>query len=261
MPEKFLTSVLLLLLSTGCATNTAPIKPVENKPILQSDMQKSSYAQGIQYMKFLKQSEIPLDQDLFVLGMNDELNKNPARLDPEQLQRGQDWVYVQQFLYNEKIGKENSKTGTAFLDANKQKPGVHTTASGLQYKILVNGKSTNKLKLKDIALVRYRLARISGEELANTQKSPKIPELPIAGLVKGWQEALLMMTASSKWELYIPSNLAYGEVGAPEGKIQQNETLIFDVELVGIKPPSSAKAAVKALTAAPDGDIKPSSRW
>ena len=78
-------------------------------------------------------------------------------------------------------------------------------------------------------------------------------------LIKGWQEALLMMTEGSKWQLYVPPGLALGESGTPEGNIQPNETLIIDVEVLEIKPPGSDKT--KALTTGPNSDIKPSSRW
>lgn len=261
MLHKCSMSILILFLSTGCATNTSRTKTAENKPILQSDQQKSSYAQGVQYMNNLQQSKIPLDQDLFVLGMNDALHKNPLSLNAEQLQRGQDWIFVQQLLYNEKVGKENVLKGKNFLDTNKLKPDVHTTSSGLQYKILTDGNGAKKPTLKDTVLIRYRITRLEGEELTSTEKSPNPPEVPLANLLKGWQEAMLLMTVGSKWQIYVPSSLAYGEAGAPQGKVQQNETLIFDVELVGIKPPSSAKAKAKELTAGPNGDIKPSSRW
>ncbi len=264
MQYKFFILMITTILTAGCATNTttntANNSP-ENQPVLQTDMQKSSYAQGVQYMNNLQQSKIPLDQDLFVLGMNDALNKAPLRLKPEQLQRGQDWVFVQQLLYNEKVGKENVLKGKVFLDANKQKPGIHTTASGLQYKILTDGNGTKKPTIKDTALIRYRIARLDGEELTSTEKTPNPSEVPLTNLLKGWQEAMLMMTVGSKWQIYVPSSLAYGEAGAPEGKVQQNETLVIDVELVGIKPPSTAKAITKELTAGPNGDIKPSSRW
>lgn len=212
-------------------------------------------------MNNLQQSKIPLDQYLFVLGMNDALNKKPMRLNPEQMQRGQDWVFVQQVLYNEKVGKENLKKGKAFLDANKRSPVVHSTASGLQYKVITDGLNNRKPSLNDTVLVHYRITRLDGEELTSTQKNPDPSEVAVAGLMKGWQEAMLLMTEGAAWRLFIPPHLAYGEGGAPEGKVQQNETLILEVKLVGIKPPSSAKAKAKELTAGPGGDIKPSSRW
>ncbi|NOS73396.1 MAG: hypothetical protein HOP36_02405 [Methyloglobulus sp.] len=261
MPKKYSITIIVLLLSNGCATTTPTnsTKPAENKPLLESDMQKSSYAQGFLYMKHLQKSDIPLDRDLFLLGMNDALNKTPTHLNPEQLQRGQDWVYVQQFLYKEKVGAENLKKGEAFLAANKTKPDVKTTTSGLQYKVLADGKSNRKPKFQDKVQMRYRMSRLNGEELSNTENSAKAQELPVKGLIKGWQEALLMMTEGSKWQLYVPPGLALGESGTPEGNIQPNETLIIDVEVLEIKPPASAKT--KALATGPSGDIKPSSRW
>ncbi|MDO9162539.1 MAG: FKBP-type peptidyl-prolyl cis-trans isomerase N-terminal domain-containing protein [Methylococcaceae bacterium] len=232
MADKISKVVMLLLFLAGCSTTS--IKPVENKLLLQSDLQKSSYAQGVQYMKNLQQSEIPLDQALFVQGLNDVLNKKLLRLNPAELQKGQDWVFVQQVLHNEKVAAENLKIGKAFLDANKQKPGVQTTASGLQYKILMSGKSARKPNLSDTLQLRYRITRLDGQELTSTEKDSKIPEVQVDGLIKGWQEAMLLMTEGAKWQLFVPSDLAYGEVGAPDGRLGPNETLIYDVELVAI---------------------------
>jgi hypothetical protein len=96
-------SIGLLMLLTGCATTP----PIPSKgPVLTTDMQKSSYAQGILYMKNLQLSEIPLDKDLFLLGKKDVLNKTPPSLNPEQLTRGRDWVYVQQMLYMDRTSKK-----------------------------------------------------------------------------------------------------------------------------------------------------------
>ena len=105
--------------------------------------------------------------------MKDAMSKLPARLNPEQLQRGQDWVYVKQFLYKEKVGAENLKKGEVFLAANKAKPDVKTTNSGLQYKVLADGKSNRKPKFQDKVQMRYRMSRLNGEELSNTENSAK----------------------------------------------------------------------------------------
>jgi FKBP-type peptidyl-prolyl cis-trans isomerase FklB len=251
-------TISLLALSVGCAT----MQPTLSKEtVLTTDMQKSSYAQGVLYMKNLQQSEIPLDPDLFMLGISDVLDKTPLRLNPEQLVRGRDWVYVQQMLYTERTSQKNEAEGDAFLKTNKNKAGVVTLASGVQYKILIEGKSKQKPTLKDTVTMRYRITRLNGELFSSTENTPKVPDVAVNTIMQGWQEPLLLMTVGSKWELYVPGSLAYGEAGAPEGKLGANETMIFNVELIGIKPPSLAKATTKALTAGSDGDIKPSSRW
>jgi FKBP-type peptidyl-prolyl cis-trans isomerase len=256
MTFKICSTAMAFTLLAGCtATPTVP-----TEPILQTDQQKSSYAQGVNYLQNLQKSEISLDQSLFVLGMNDVLNKQPLRLNPAELQKGQDWVFVQGVLHNEKISAENLAKGKAFLAENKQKPGIITTASGLQYKVLTPGKSSRKPTLKESAQVRFRIAQLDGKELTNTEKAAKVPEVQIASLVPGWQEAMLLMTEGSKWQLFVPSELAYGEAGAP-GHLAPNETLIYDVELVGISASPSAKANTEEKIASPTGDVKPSSSW
>lgn len=246
MADKFLLASLLLLLLACTTTSTKITSP---EPVLQNDLQKSSYAQGVQYMQNLQQYDIPLAQDQFLMGINDALNKKAIRLTPEQLEKGQFWVVLQQANYNDKIGAENLTKGKAFLRANKQKPGVISLPSGLQYKVLAEGMGKRKPTLKDTASVRYRISRINGDELAKSGEDPKAqPDVQVSNVIKGWQEALLLMPVGSKWQLYIPSELAYGAAGAPEGKLEPNETLIFDVELVGIK---AAKPLVEGVAALP----------
>jgi FKBP-type peptidyl-prolyl cis-trans isomerase FklB len=255
MTKRTLSLIIgLLALVVGCATTQSTIN---KDPDLTTDMQKSSYAQGVNYMKMLQQNEIPIDRDLFLLGLNDVLNKTPLRLSPEQLLRGRDWVYVQQMLYTERTSQKNGAEGEAFLKANKNKAGVVTLASGVQYKILAEGKSKQKPTVKDTVVMRYRITRINGELFSSTENTPQVPEVAVNSIMEGWQEPLLLMTVGSKWELYVPGHLAYGEAGAPEGKLGPNETMIFNVELIGIKPPSSDKALMNGS----NGNIKPSSRW
>jgi FKBP-type peptidyl-prolyl cis-trans isomerase len=201
-----------------------------------------------------------LDTDLFLLGIKDVLNKTPLRLNPEQLTRGWDWVCVQQMLYTERTSQKNGTAGEAFLRANKTKADVVTLASGVQYKMLIEGKSKQKPRITDTVSMRYRISKINGELFASTETKPKIPEVAVNSIMRGWQEALLLMTVGSKWELYVPGALAYGEDGAPEGKLGPNETMIIAVELISIKPQSS-RAKVKAQKVGSDSGIKPSSSW
>jgi FKBP-type peptidyl-prolyl cis-trans isomerase FklB len=225
--------IVLNHLITGCAGNQ--LKTAQELE-LQSELQKSSYAQGVQHMKNLKQYNTPLDQDAFLKGMNDILEKHPIRLSAKELQSGLDWVVIQQLLYNDKIAPINLAKGKTYLAANKQKTGVVTLPSGLQYKVIKKGNGLRKPSLSDTVNVRYRISRINGEELADSQKdSTAPPEVKLINAIKGWQEALLLMAQGDKWQLFIPSDLAYGTTGAPIGKVEPNETLIYDVELMGIK--------------------------
>jgi FKBP-type peptidyl-prolyl cis-trans isomerase len=252
------TTALLLLALSGCAANPAPPQSGA-EPALQSDQQKSSYAQGVRYMRLLKSSEIPLDQALFMLGVNDVLAGRPIRLNDAELQKGEDWVFVQRVQYGQKLAAANLTKGQAFLDANKQQPGVTATASGLQYKVLQPGQGSAKPSAKDSALVHFRISRLDGKELTNTAGQATPVEVQVGSLIAGWQEAMQLMNEGAKWQLFIPAELAYGEAGAPDGRLGPNEALVYEVELLKILPPSQANSTATGLT--PASEVKQTSSW
>lgn len=123
--------------------------------------------------------------------------------------------------------------GEAFLAANKTKPGVVTLPDGLQYKIITEGTGP-KPKSNDTVTVNYAGTLIDGKEFDSSYKRGQPATFPVNGVIPGWVEALQLMKVGSVWELYIPPTLAYGERGAPP-VIGKNETLVFKVELLGIK--------------------------
>lgn len=129
-------------------------------------------------------------------------------------------------------GEANRKEGEAFLAANKSKPGVVTLPSGLQYKILVEGKGP-KPTASDTVNCNYRGTLINGKEFDSSAKHGGPASFQVGGVIKGWTEALQLMPVGSKWQLFIPSDLAYGDRGAG-ADIGPNETLIFEVELLSI---------------------------
>lgn len=131
-------------------------------------------------------------------------------------------------------GDANKKTGEDFLAANKTKDGVITLPSGLQYKILTTG-SGPKPAASDTVECNYRGTLINGTEFDSSYKRGQPASFPVSGVIKGWTEALQLMPVGSKWQLFIPPDLAYGERGAG-GDIGPDETLIFEVELLSIKP-------------------------
>ena len=134
----------------------------------------------------------------------------------------------------------NKQQGDAFLDANKAKEGVVTLPSGLQYKVLTEGKGP-KPAAQDTVECNYKGTLIDGTEFDSTAKHGGKPAtFPVSGVIKGWTEALQLMPVGSKWQLFIPSDLAYGARGAG-GVIGPGSTLIFEVELVSIQPKAAAK--------------------
>lgn len=129
-------------------------------------------------------------------------------------------------------GASARKEGEAFLAANKTKEGVQTLPDGLQYKVLQQG-SGPKPTANDTVTVNYRGTLIDGKEFDSSYKRGQPISFPVSGVIKGWTEALQLMPVGSKWQLYIPSDLAYGDQGAG-ADIGPGQTLIFDVELLGI---------------------------
>ena len=129
--------------------------------------------------------------------------------------------------------EQNKAQGEAFLAANKNKPGVVTLADGLQYKIIVDGKG-EKPTANDSVTVHYAGTLIDGTEFDSSYKRKEPATFPLRAVIPGWTEALQLMKVGSTWELYIPAMLAYGSRGAPPS-IGPNQTLIFKVELLGIK--------------------------
>jgi FKBP-type peptidyl-prolyl cis-trans isomerase len=150
-------------------------------------------------------------------------------------------------------GDANKKEGEAFLAANKGKEGVVTLPSGLQYKILTPGTGP-KPTATDSVVCNYKGTLINGTEFDSSYKRGEPATFPVTGVIKGWTEALQLMPVGSKWQLFIPSDLAYGARGTPGGPIGPNATLIFEVELMSIKdknpPPDKVPAPGGATGAA-----------
>ena len=127
------------------------------------------------------------------------------------------------------------KAGKLFLAENAKKEGVKTLPSGLQYKVLKKGKGGKSPKLTDTVVAHYRGTLLDGTEFDSSYRRNEPLELPVGGVIPGWIEALQLMHVGDKWQLFIPSDLAYGPRGTPGGPIPPNSTLIFDIELLGIK--------------------------
>ena len=148
------------------------------------------------------------------------------------------------------MGEANKKEGEAFLATNKAKQGVVTLPSGLQYKILKEGTGP-KPTATDSVVCNYRGTLINGTEFDSSYKRGQPATFPVVGVIKGWTEALQLMPVGSKWQLVIPSSLAYGERGAG-GDIGPNATLIFEVELMSIQEKPKAEPAAAPATPKPE---------
>lgn len=215
--------------ATGTKTAAAPL-------VLKTDKEKQSYAMGMNLGTGMKRQGVALDPAMVARGMRDVQNgaktamtEEEARAALTQLQTG---IRAKMEAKSHEEGAANRKVGDDFLAANKSKAGVVTLPSGLQYKILTEGTGP-KPTASDTVSCNYRGTLINGKEFDSSYKRGQPASFPVNGVIKGWTEALQLMPVGSKWELYIPPDLAYGDRGAG-GDIGPGETLIFQVELLSI---------------------------
>jgi FKBP-type peptidyl-prolyl cis-trans isomerase len=261
--------------TTPAAKTPAPLT-------LTTPKDKTSYAIGMSIGKNIargmQEQSLDIDQAILLRGMKDglaggetlmtddevktvmlELQKD-ARLKQEEMRKKQEEIAKAQ-------GEVNKKQGDAFLAENKTKEGVVTLPSGLQYKILQQGTGP-KPTAADTVVCNYRGTLINGKEFDSSYKRGQPATFPLGQVIKGWTEALQLMPVGSKWQLFLPPDLAYGERSmGPD--ITPYSTLIFEVELVSIKPPEkpadkpadkpaaanpAAKSADKPSTAEPSAE-------
>ena len=222
---------------------------------LTTSKQKASYAIGMNWGTGLHRQAIDVDTAALLQGMKDALaggktllTEDEARTALMQLQKE---MQEKQQAKAAAEGEANKKEGDAFLAANKSKEGVVTLPSGLQYKILKEG-SGPKPTATDSVVCNYKGTLINGTEFDSSYKRGEPATFPVTGVIKGWTEALQLMPVGSKWQLFIPSDLAYGARGTPGGPIGPNATLIFEVELLSIKDKNPPPDKVPAPGAAPD---------
>lgn len=234
-------AVLIILLGFGAAMT---LSAAEESPF-KSTKEKASYALGMNIGKQLRQNNAEIDTDVYMKALKEALGGGKLLLTDEQVR---ETLTTWQTELRTKSQEKNKKDGEDFLAANKKKEGVVTTASGLQYKIETKG--TGKLPTtNDTVSCHYRGTLINGDEFDSSYKRGEPSSFPVTGVIKGWTEALLMMPVGSKWKLFIPPDIAYGERGRPG--IPPNATLLFDIELVSIKDPTEAGAVSKPVQLQP----------
>lgn len=210
-----------------------------------------SYSFGLQMGNGLRMNSIEVKSDLIIQGLKDGLEGKPKMSDA-QIREVQDTFRRELMAKREKDraeqGVKNKGAGEAFLAENAKKEGVKTTASGLQYKVITQGTGKTPSS-NDLVTVHYRGKLINGEVFDESYKNNQPATFGVSGVIKGWTEALQLMPVGSKYELYIPSNLAYGETG--NARIQPNSVLIFDVELIDAKVPEPPKPITSDIIKVP----------
>jgi FKBP-type peptidyl-prolyl cis-trans isomerase FklB len=220
---------------------------------LKTDKDKASYAIGMNIGQNLrKQSEV-IDATVVQRGMKDALAGDKTLMTEEEAKAALMTLQVSMRKKQEEqvqqMAETNKKDGDAFLAENKTKAGVVTLPSGLQYKILSEGTGP-KPTAADSVVCNYKGTLLDGTEFDSSAKHGGPATFPVTGVIKGWTEALQLMPVGSKWQLFVPSDLAYGQRGAGGG-IAPNSTLIFEVELVSIKSSTAAQPGVPAPGAEP----------
>lgn len=214
--------------------------PAQNKKekketAIKTEEQKVSYSMGFDLGRSLSMQEIEIDQEMFFKGIADAIADNP-HLSEKEMNDVLLSFHEKRLAEKEKKHKEqfdkNVKEGKTFLDANKKKPGVITLPDGLQYKIIKKGDGPVPADTNSVT-VHYKGYFIDGTEFDSSYKRNEPATFPVIGVIPGWTEALKLMSVGSKWELYIPYQLAYGENGRPP-KIEPAKTLLFEIELLGI---------------------------
>jgi FKBP-type peptidyl-prolyl cis-trans isomerase FklB len=204
---------------------------------LKDTKSKVSYGIGMNLGTQWREQEVEIDPDLLLRAMKDAMAGKPLLMTEEEMRNilssYQNEHRTRQMEKRRQLGEKNKAEGEKFLAENKGKPGVVSLPSGLQYKVLTAGVGESP-KSNDVVSVQYRGTLIDGTEFDSSYKRGQPAEFGVTGVVKGWTEALLLMKPGAKWQLFIPSELAYGERGSGR-QIGPNATLLFEVELLSFK--------------------------
>lgn len=241
-------ATLIAILVTGLALQVvAQDKKVEEKPAVKTDKESISYAIGMNIGTSIKRQSIDVDVDVMSKAVKDVVAGSPTKFTEQEAQQimmeMNNQLRAKREEERKQLGEKNKKEGATFLAENAKKEGVKIhqvklpdgQTADLQYKIITEGKG-EKPKMTDTVTTQYRGRLIDGTEFDSSYKRGQPAEFPVSGVIKGWTEALQLMPVGSKWELYIPSDLAYGERGSG-ANIGPNATLIFEIELININKP------------------------
>ena len=227
MKQVFAALISLFLLSSVCQA--------QDKLDLKSPKAKESYSLGFSFGEGLKKQEMDIDLEIYAAGIRDSLEGKNPQISEEEIRAAIEGIRqrayaAQQQRLREQAGK-NLEEGKAFLAENAKKEGVKTLPSGLQYRVITEGTGASP-KAGETVTVNYRGTFLDGTEFDSSYKRGKPASFQVDGVIAGWTEALQMMKPGDKWQLFVPSELAYGQRGM--GRIPPNSTLIFEVELVSL---------------------------
>lgn len=242
----------LSVLGTGCKPGDKAADKTTDKaadgtaadaiPGLPTEKDQASYMVGMSMAKQLEPIKDEIDLDVIVKALKSSLAGEKLLLDDKQVAKvaesfGQQ-MQAKQIAKMLADAKKNLSEGQGFLAANASKPGVQTTASGLQYQVVTEGKGA-KPNASDMVRVNYKGTLLDGKTFDSTYDRGEPAVIPLQQVVPGWQEGIALMPVGSKYKLWIPASLGYGDKGTPGGPIPPNATLLFEVELLEIVKPGA----------------------
>jgi FKBP-type peptidyl-prolyl cis-trans isomerase len=238
--------------ATATTTNAPKLSPEEMK-------KNMSLAIGTDIGRNLKRGGVELDMEVLSTALKDAATGGESKLTDPQIQEAIGNYRKESMAKRDeerrKTAEKNKKEGAAFLAENKSKPGIKTlevkmpdgTTAEMQYKVITEGSGPIP-KTNDTVTATYRGTLINGKEFDNSAKHGGKPfKFPVTRVVRGWTEAVERMPVGSKWELYLPSSLAYGDNGSGP-TIEPGATLVFEMELTGIEAPQAAPPPAQPLT-------------
>ncbi len=232
--KLFLTALSFLLLVGLASAESQELK---------NDKDRLSYSMGVATGTQMKRQSVDVDVDMFAKGLRDSVSGGKLQMTEQEIQetlmKFQQEMAAKQAEKTKQLAEINKKEGEVFLSENKKKEGVKTLPSGLQYKVITDGTG-KKPKDSDTVTTHYRGTLIDGTEFDSSIKRGQPATFAVKGVIKGWTEALQLMKEGAKWQLFIPSDLAYGDRGAGQ-QIGPNAALIFEVELISIKDATEKK--------------------
>lgn len=240
---------------TGQGTAAAKKPGTAAAPLaMTTQKQKASYAIGVNIGKGLHRDGVDVDPALIRRGIQDGIAGGKLALTDDEMKAALTVLTTdlkkKADAETAAVGEANKKEGDAFLAANKSKDGVQTLPDGLQYKVLTAGNGP-KPTANDTVVCNYKGTLINGTEFDSSYKRGQPAKFPVGQVIKGWTEVLQLMPMGSKWEVYIPSDLAYGPQGPGRGPIGPNQTLIFEIELVSIQPKDATTTPAAPATPPP----------
>lgn len=251
-----LTARTLPLVVSALTLSSSALAAPKKTPDLKSEKDKVSYILGHQIGSNFKRSSVDVNTDIFVSGLQEALAGKNSSISADEAQKimtaFQASMQTKMEAKNKEAGAKNQKEGKAFLAENGKKPGVVTLPSGLQYKVIKAGAGASP-KADDTVTTHYKGTLLNGTEFDSSYKRGEPATFPVSGVIKGWTEALQLMNPGAKWQLFIPSELAYGARGAGND-IGPDSALVFEVELISV---AAAKAADKKDAPKPDTKVTP----